>query len=152
MLSFKKFLKESYRLIENIELAAAHVHDEWMKRNPKADWNASQHVPYADLPEEEKEKDRLHVRMIGDIAQTHGLDPSNPEHHDEIINHFGSAAHEEWRKGFEAKSGVGAPRMKKTADGEVNINVPWAELHPDYKRENIAAAQAAIAAHTTHII
>lgn len=151
MLSFKKYLTETYRLIENIELASAHVHDEWMKRNPKADWNASQHVPYEDLPEEEKEKDRAHVRMIGDIAQKHGLDPSNSEHHDEIINHFGSAAHEEWRRGFEAKSGVGAPRMKKTADGEVNINVPWAELHPDYKRENIAAAQAAIDAHTTHM-
>ena len=153
MLSFKKFLKESYRLIENIELAAADVHAAWMARpgNAKSDWNAHLHVPYEDLPEEEKEKDRLHVRMIGDIAQTHGLDPSNPEHHDEIINHFGSAAHEEWRRGFEAKSGVGAPRMKKTADGEVNINVPWAELHPDYKKENIAAAQAAIAAHTTHM-
>lgn len=148
MKSFIQYLKES----EGIELAAAHVHDQWMQRNPKADWNANQHVPYEELPEEEKEKDRLHVRMIGDISRTHGLNPSNPEHHDEIINRFGSAAHEEWRKGWESKNGVGAPRMKKTADGETNINVPWEKLHPDYKKENIAAANAAITAHTTHMV
>jgi len=46
------------------EKAAEHVHNEWMSRNPKADYNASQHVPYSKLPEEEKEKDREHVRTI----------------------------------------------------------------------------------------
>jgi len=46
------------------EKAAEHVHNEWMKRNPKADYNASQHVPYNDLPDAEKEKDREHVRTI----------------------------------------------------------------------------------------
>lgn len=147
MKSFIQYLKES----DNMERAAAHVHDEWMRRNPKAEWNASQHVPYEKLPEEEKEKDRLHVRMIGDISRTHSLNPSNPEHHSEIINHFGSAAHEEWRRGWESKKGVGTPRMKSTADGEVDINVSWKDLHPDYKKENIAAATAAIAAHTAHM-
>jgi len=46
------------------EKAAEHVHNEWMKRNPKADWNAHQHVPYSDLSHEEKEKDREHIRTI----------------------------------------------------------------------------------------
>jgi hypothetical protein len=48
----------------DMEKAAEHVHNEWMKRNPKQDWNAAQHVPYNELPEAEKEKDRAHVREI----------------------------------------------------------------------------------------
>lgn len=51
----------------NMEGAAEHVHNEWMKRNPKAEWNASQHVPYSELPEDEKEKDRVHVRKMASI-------------------------------------------------------------------------------------
>ena len=49
---------------EDEEKAAEHVHNEWMKRNPKADWNAHQHVPYKNLSHDEKEKDRDHVRTI----------------------------------------------------------------------------------------
>jgi len=49
---------------DDIEKAAEHIHIEWMKRNPKADYNASQHVPYEELPEDEKEKDRVHVRTM----------------------------------------------------------------------------------------
>ena len=48
----------------DIEKAAEYVHIEWMKRNPKADYNAAQHVPYDDLPEEEKEKDRVLARTM----------------------------------------------------------------------------------------
>lgn len=48
----------------DIERAAEHIHVEWMKRNPKGDWNAAQHVPYDQLPEDEKEKDRVHVRTM----------------------------------------------------------------------------------------
>jgi hypothetical protein len=48
----------------DMEKAAEYVHNEWMKRNPKADYNAAQHVPYDDLPEDEKEKDRVHVRTM----------------------------------------------------------------------------------------
>jgi hypothetical protein len=48
----------------DVEKASEHVHNEWMKRNPKADHNASQHKPYKDLPEDEKEKDRVHVRTM----------------------------------------------------------------------------------------
>jgi hypothetical protein len=48
----------------DMEKAAEHVHNEWMKRNPKADYNAAQHVPYEQLPDDEKEKDRVHVRTM----------------------------------------------------------------------------------------
>ena len=48
----------------DIEQAAEYIHMEWMKRNPKADYNAAQHVPYDQLPEDEKEKDRVHVRTM----------------------------------------------------------------------------------------
>jgi hypothetical protein len=49
---------------DDIEQAAEYIHVEWMKRNPKADYNAAQHVPYNQLPEDEKEKDRVHVRTM----------------------------------------------------------------------------------------
>ena len=48
----------------DMEKAAEHVHNEWMKRNPKGDWNAAQHVPYNELPEAEKQKDRDHITTI----------------------------------------------------------------------------------------
>ena len=48
----------------DMEKAAEYIHIEWMKRNPKAEYNASQHVPYDQLPEDEKEKDRVHVRTM----------------------------------------------------------------------------------------
>lgn len=48
------------------ETAADFIHQEWMKRNPKGDWNAAQHVPYSSLPDEEKEKDRVHFRNMKD--------------------------------------------------------------------------------------
>jgi len=38
-----------------------------MKRNPKTKDNAHQHVPYNELPEDEKEKDRVHVRTMQGI-------------------------------------------------------------------------------------
>ncbi len=46
---------------EFLEEASEAVHIEWMKRNPKEDWNAAQHVPYSELSEPEKQKDRDHV-------------------------------------------------------------------------------------------
>lgn len=53
----------------DIEKASEYVHNEWMKRNPKADYNAHQHVQYNDLPEDEKQKDRDHViKMQGLIS------------------------------------------------------------------------------------
>jgi hypothetical protein len=49
---------------EDEEAAAEFIHQEWMKRNPRGDWNAAQHVPYDALAEEEKEKDRVHYRNM----------------------------------------------------------------------------------------
>jgi hypothetical protein len=46
------------------EAAAEYIHSEWMKRNQKGDWNAAQHVPYDQLSDQEKEKDRAHVRTM----------------------------------------------------------------------------------------
>ena len=54
----------------NIERASEHVHNKWMERNPKADYNATQHVPYAKLSEDEKEKDRVHVRTMQGLLDT----------------------------------------------------------------------------------
>jgi hypothetical protein len=48
---------------EFLEEASEAVHIEWMKRNPKEEWNAAQHVPYSELPESEKQKDRDQVLL-----------------------------------------------------------------------------------------
>lgn len=49
------------------DAAADIVHQQWMRRNPKQDWNAAQHVSYEELPEPEKEKDRVHIRVMKQI-------------------------------------------------------------------------------------
>lgn len=49
------------QIFSSLEDAAAFVHMEWMKRNPKQDYNTHQHVDYDLLPEDEKQKDRDHV-------------------------------------------------------------------------------------------
>ena len=48
----------------DIEKAAEYIHIEWKKRNPQDDYNAAQHKSYDELPEIEKEKDRVHVRTM----------------------------------------------------------------------------------------
>ncbi len=136
---------------ESIERAASHIHDEWMKRNPKQDWNASQHAPYSKLPEEEKAKDREHVNHISNILTSNNLDPHNEEHHDKIIDEFGSIAHEQWRDSHREQRG-NVPREKQTSDGEtVDINVPYKKLHSEYKVENEAAGKAALDAFRRHM-
>lgn len=133
---------------ENVDMsdprhrAAKAIHDAWMERNPKADWNAHQHVPYEELPHEEREKDGVHVDTIREIsAQVQGKTPEETRHL--VADAFGSRAHEVWRKGFDPE-GTGKPRMKKVSDGsEVNINVPWKELHPEWQKENYEAGLAA---------
>lgn len=121
-----------------IEKAAALIHVEWMKRNPKADWNGAQHVPYDQLPEAEKQKDRDHVSTILSLLVAAGSGGR-----DSIVDHFAAMAHDNWKKGLAASGHVG-PRMKKAEDGTpVDINVPWSELHPDWKKENLAAGSSA---------
>lgn len=53
----------------NLERLASSVHDEWMERNPKAEYNADQHVSYSLLPEQEKQKDRDHVLIAIDLIR-----------------------------------------------------------------------------------
>jgi CO/xanthine dehydrogenase Mo-binding subunit len=48
----------------NLEQAAEYIHIEWMKRNPQDDYNAAQHKSYDELPEDEKEKDRVQDRTM----------------------------------------------------------------------------------------
>ena len=135
---------------QSLDVAAAQIHSEWMKRNPKSDWNAAQHVPYEQLPEEEKEKDRAHARLVQQLVLEHPRkeDEAETDFRTRIADVFGSHAHEEWRSGHEASKGVGATRMKDVTTGpeQVNINVAWSELHPEWKAENLAAGHAAVAA------
>lgn len=49
------------------EKAAEHIHNKWMERNPKEDWNAEQHVPFNKLTKREADKDRDHVKIMRDI-------------------------------------------------------------------------------------
>lgn len=56
-----KYAVDNY---DDEEQGSDYIHQEWMKRNPKGDWNAAQHVPYSELPDEEKEKDRIHYRTM----------------------------------------------------------------------------------------
>lgn len=51
------------------EAGAEHIHNEWMKRNPKGDWNAHQHVPYKELSNDEKDKDRAHYDTMKGILK-----------------------------------------------------------------------------------
>jgi hypothetical protein len=65
------------------------------------------------------------------------------------ITQFASNAHEEWRRNFDPTGTK--PRIKKNSDGtQGNINVPFNKLHPDWKKENIAAGHAALAAVKKH--
>lgn len=121
---------------------AARIHDEWRDRNPKADWNAMQHFDYHLLPMGEREKDDAHVRIL-ERVMGNPLRALNPQHHHDIADAMGSELHDEWRRGHESRGG--GPRMKNVSTGgQVDINVPWEELHPEWKRENYAAGRAAV--------
>ena len=149
--TYKAYLRQ--RLLEmhsethDIEGMASHVHNEWRRRNPKEDYNAAQHVDYSELPEHEKEKDRQHIRLALQLRQDNPREDgtSLKEHEEYLAQKFGSIQHEAWRSGHETAKGVGAPRIKKVSDGpDVNINVPWSRLHPEWKQENLEAGRAAI--------
>ena len=121
---------------------AARIHDEWRKRNPKADWNAAQHADYHYLPQAEQEKDIAHVRVL-ERVMGNPLRLLNPAHHHDIADAMGSELHDEWRRGHESRGG--GPRIKGVSTGgQVDINVPWQDLHPEWKRENYDAGHAAI--------
>lgn len=46
-------------LMLDIEVLAAKVHEAWSTRN---EWSPLAKIPYTDLPEDEKEKDRAQIR------------------------------------------------------------------------------------------
>lgn len=67
-----------------IEEASSAVHEKWKERNP---WEEKLQVPYSELPEDEKEKDRAQVRKAIEISQgqsqdnkTENLDFHNSTH------------------------------------------------------------------------
>jgi hypothetical protein len=78
--------------LEFLEEASEAVHVEWMKRNPKEEWNAAQHVPYAELPETEKQKDREHVILAvryfneSELARGRALENAREDAHHMGIN------------------------------------------------------------------
>lgn len=141
-------MSDSYHV--NMEKAAADIHTAWMRRNPKQDWNAAQHVPYEELPEHEKEKDREHVRLVQSALE----DPLHAHHekyHPMIADRIGAVLHQRWREGHASRGG--GPRMKGVSTGgQVDINVPWEELHPEWKKENYEAGLAAVKAYKTHFL
>lgn len=113
---------------------ASRIHDEWRRRNPKTDRNAAQHVDYRYLPQEEKDKDIDHVRVL-ERLMGNPLRLLNPAHHHDIADAMGSELHDEWRRGHESRGG-GPKRKDVSTGGQVDINVPWEQLHPEWKREN----------------
>jgi hypothetical protein len=151
---YKQILKEmsaSNTDHEKMEGAAADIHTAWMSRNPKQDWNAAQHVPYEELPEHEKQKDREHVGLVQSALGSNPQDANDEENHPMIANKIGSVLHEKWREGHASKGG--GPRMKNVSTGgQVDINVPWEDLHPEWKKENYEAGLAAVTAYKKHFL
>lgn len=143
--SFAAFLKK-HDFLSPFDNAASLIHDEWMKRNPLQNWNKDQHVPFDLLPEEEKAKDRSHIfTIIGIMLEYQNQNKGRVF----IIDQFGSIAHDKWRQDYFRKNG-NTPRMKKVTLGsggdqnnEVDITVPWPQLHREWKKENLDAGAAA---------
>jgi len=156
-----KALSEAYLQMvkENagLEAAAAHVHDAWMARpgNAKNDRNAHQHVPYAELPEVEKQKDREHIHIVGKLlaGNPRGEKESEAEHHDRIANMFGSLAHEKFRDSLPQHERIDAEGKPVVRDRGVrgNVNLPWHELNDAAREDNLEAGRAAVAAHRAHM-
>jgi hypothetical protein len=135
---------------DNTEITADFIHSEWMKRNPKQDYNASQHVSYYLLNNTEKQKDRDQINIIKTLITANPIS-ENMTYHDyfeKIANIFGSIAHEKWRNEYEQTCGVGKTRIKNVSSGgQVNINCSWNELHLEWKKENLEAGHAAVYAY-----
>lgn len=166
MKSFRQYLKEELNSgsDENLpeeeknsglELAAAYVHEMWMKRNPMTDKNAHLHVPYNKLPEEEKQKDRLHIHIVDKLLTDNpmGEKESETEYHERIANMFGSIAHEKFRDSLPHHERFDKEGKPVVRDRGVrgNVNLPWHELNDAAKADNLEAGHAAVAAHRAHM-
>jgi len=136
---------KSYGLNPRHEFVAHRIHDAWMQRNPMQDWNRHLHKPYENLSSEEQGKDLAHVLAIERIAGN-PLRMLGSENHEDLANALGAELHDAWRQGHAARGG--GPRIKPVSSGEsVDINVPWEELHPEWKHENHQAGLAAARAY-----
>lgn len=155
MLSFIQYLREQQihpdALVAAMPEMARRVHEAWVARDqakPNDQQQPNLHVDYDKLPESEQAKDLAHVSTMMDLHDTHVREAgeSVAQHHDRLANIFGSLAHEDWRNGWQSKAGNEAttPRMKTVSDGsQVDINVPWQSLHPEWKADNLQAGLAA---------
>ena len=127
-----------------LEAAAEQIHKDWMRRTEINDYNKKLHIPYQNLPEDEKEKDRNHLFIICDLLETTPKgNLTNQEYDLKLANAFGSLAHEDWRNGYDPDK-TGKPREKDTPEGKTNINVPWEQLHPKYQKDNLEAGKTAV--------
>ena len=85
----------------------------------------------------------------------------------EIVDELASVFHNEWlsliRDKYErdgrprdekrwrpVKAKVKVEDTRESINGNVNINVEWSQLHPEYKKENLDAAYSAIKAYLNH--
>ena len=118
-----------------LDNAAEEIHNAWMERNPKNDYNKHLHTPYRNLPEKEKQKDREHLLTASALLDEIPM-PSNIKKYDEMLaNAFGALQHEKWRNGFDPDKS-GKEGIKPSSNGPANINIP---------RETLEAGRAAIA-------
>ena len=62
---------------KDLEKAAEQVHIEWMSRNEKTPANQELFTNYSALPDWEKEKDRLHVRLAQELLRRTGGAPAS---------------------------------------------------------------------------
>jgi hypothetical protein len=131
-----------------LDKAGEEIHNEWMKRNPKQDYNAHLHVPYQELPKNEQEKDLEHLYTVCDLLDKipRNQKESALQYAERLANTFGSIQHEKWRQGFDPEKS-GKERIKNSPDGPTNINVPWESLHPEWKKENLFEGRAAVQAY-----
>lgn len=90
--------------------------------------------------------------MLGNTGMEYNVVEQTDMLHDgktnTILEKFASDIHEEWRNGWiKSNNGQSVPRIKKNKDNEdVNINVPFSELDPMWRKENECAALAAFEA------
>ena len=164
---YKQILKEmtESNTDERMERAAADIHKSWMERpgNEKSDRNAAQHVPYEELPEHEKDKDRAHIRILQGLMSSDssiGHMISSPEHHEKIADVMGEKLHNDWWLNWRSTASheeLNKPRMRERLgpDGVksmVDVNQPWEKLGPAGQHDNYQAGLAAVTAYKKHFL
>lgn len=160
------YLIEHSEVDPRMERAAADVHAAWMSRNPKTDKNIDQHhlmVPYEELPESEKQKDRDHIRLA--MEATRQMDATgereggvstihNPQNREIIANIMASRIHENWRSTLphdERYNPDGTDRERIRGE-RGDVNQPWHRLNDFAKRDNLIASRAAVDAYHRHFV